>query len=135
MRRRFRGGRGPMPEGQPPPGNLYRFAEATILLLLARMQQGHGYALASEAESLAMTGSALDAPVIYRTLRQLEAEGCVASDWDTAGSGPARRLYRLTPQGRQRLDQWASVIESMAGAMNEFLKRYKALGAKKPRKQ
>jgi PadR family transcriptional regulator PadR len=134
MRRRFRGGQGAGEGGPQALGNLYRFAEAIVLLLLARMEQAHGYALASEAEGLAMTGSGLDGPVIYRTLRQLEAEGCVASGWDTSGSGPARRVYRLTAQGRKRLDEWAGVIESVAGAMSDFAKQYKALGAKRPRK-
>jgi len=134
MRRGFGGGRHMMGPGGPPPGNLYRFAEAIVLLLLARMEQGHGYALASEAEGLAMTGSGLDAPVIYRSLRQLEAQGCVASGWDTGGSGPARRVYRLTSAGRERLDEWAAVIEATAGAMNDFLRQYKALdGSKKPK--
>ncbi len=102
-------------------GNLYRFCEPIVLLTLARLGEAHGYQLASEADSRAVTHSGLDGAAVYRVLRRLEANGHVTSRWDTAGSGPARRLYSLTPSGHQHLAEWVQVMEDVRGALGALL--------------
>ena len=53
-----------------------------------------------------------------------ELEGIVRSSWDTAGSGPARRVYRLTTSGRRLLDEWANELRRLQGATRVFLATY-----------
>lgn len=44
---------------------------------------------------------------VYRALRALERERCLASVWVTSPAGPARRRYQLTPEGLASLSGWA----------------------------
>ncbi len=103
-------------------GNLYRFTEPIVLLVLARLGTTHGYHIAAETGPLAVTHAGLDGAAIYRALRRLEAENCVASNWDTSGGGPARRLYTMTPRGWEHLGEWTEVIASSHSALSRLLK-------------
>ncbi|MCD4689117.1 MAG: helix-turn-helix transcriptional regulator, partial [Desulfuromonadaceae bacterium] len=67
---------------------------------------------------------------LYRTLRQLEIDGHVTSDWDVSGHGPAKRLYRLTPGGEEFLQQWTQLIGKMSGAMSDFVLKVRDLDCK-----
>jgi DNA-binding PadR family transcriptional regulator len=51
--------------------------------------------------------------------------GNVASEWETDGSGPARRIYKLTPQGERHLAEWAEVLEHVSKSMARFVKEAK----------
>lgn len=48
-------------------------------------------------------GFEVTGPAIYGTLRKLEVHGFVIATWDTTGSGPARRVYRITEEGVEYL--------------------------------
>jgi PadR family transcriptional regulator PadR len=100
---------------------LSRLVEPALLYLLGHGAAAHGYDLLSEVNAMGLTDTPVDPAAIYRTLRQLEAEGAVVSTWDTSGAGPARRNYELTPLGWARLAAWADVIERRAEAMRSFV--------------
>jgi DNA-binding PadR family transcriptional regulator len=108
-------------------GNLYRFCEPIVLLTLAKLGTAHGYQIAAEAEPFSVTHAGLDGAAIYRTLRRLESTGCVTSSWDTSGGGPARRLYTLTARGWEHLEEWAEVMERIAGSVAQLVKASKKL--------
>jgi DNA-binding PadR family transcriptional regulator len=112
-------------------GNLYRFAEPIVLLVLARLGTAHGYQIAAQAEPLAVTHAGLDAAAIYRALRRLEATGCVTSDWDTSGGGPARRLYTLTDRGVEHLGEWVEVMERIASAVGVLVNEGRKAGKRR----
>src|SRR4051794_30680340 len=76
-------------------GNLYRFVEPVLLFLLKKKGRSYGYELATELHEHALTDAEIEIAALYRTLRTLEENDCVVSEWDVEGSGPARRLYRL----------------------------------------
>lgn len=102
-------------------GNLYRFVEPVLLFLLRRKGRAYGYELASDVREYAFTNAEIEVAALYRVLRQLEQNECLTSEWDVAGSGPARRVYALTPQGEQHLEEWVSVLGHMCGAMARFV--------------
>ncbi len=108
-------------------GNIPRFIEPVVLLLLKKLGSAHGYQLAGELPEHSLTGAIVDRGALYRTLRQLEVGGHVTSDWDVSGHGPAKRLYRLTPDGEEFLQQWTQLIEQMAGAMSDFVVKVREL--------
>jgi DNA-binding PadR family transcriptional regulator len=54
----------------------------------------------------------------------MEREGLVKSKWNTKGSGPARRIYRITPQGEEILHGWAVTIRKRKEALDQFLRLY-----------
>lgn len=43
---------------------------------------------------------------IYRTLKRLEAQGCLVSRIEPSDQGPDRRVYRITDKGRAKLREW-----------------------------
>jgi DNA-binding PadR family transcriptional regulator len=73
-------------------GNLYRFVEPVLLFLLKRKGHSSGYELSGELAEFALTDAEIEAAALYRTLRQLEKNGFVRSEWDSGHSGPARRF-------------------------------------------
>jgi len=93
------------------------------LLLLLKQKASHGYEL---MERLGDDEQAPDADpgLLYRTLRQLELDGLVRSAWNTEGSGPARRLYELTPEGIEHLHAWAIDVRRNRQRLDRFLAEY-----------
>lgn len=108
-------------------GNLSRFVEPVVLFLLKKKGRSYGYDLSNDLQQHALTDAEIERAALYRTLRQLEANGNVSSEWDTAQGGPARRVYRLTPQGRRHLDEWTEVLEHVSQSMARFVKETKSL--------
>ena len=104
-------------------GNLYRFVEPVVLLLLREKGQSYGYDLSGALQTHALTDAEIERAALYRTLRQLEINGNVTSGWETDKSGPARRVYRLTAQGEQHLEEWATVLEHMSKSMARFVRQ------------
>lgn len=102
-------------------GNLYRFVEPVLLFLLKRKGRSHGYELASDLRQYALTDAEIEIAALYRTLRQLEVNGCVTSEWEVDSRGPARRLYVLTPWGEQHLQEWVTVLDHMSRSMKRFV--------------
>jgi len=102
-----------------------------FLLLLLRERGGHGYELIDRMREMGLEYSIQDAGYVYRTLRSMEGKGLIASKWDTANAGPAKRVYEITPQGVQVLHEWAHTLENIKDSLEEFLRRYKELVEKK----
>lgn len=112
-------------------GNLYRFVEPVVLLLLKLNGRSTGYDLTSQLQHHALTDAAIEKGAVYRVLRQLEKNGNVKSEWETGRAGPARRLYRLTPAGEQHLDEWAAVLDHLSRSMKRFARDAKATRLRK----
>ena len=101
-------------------GNLYRFVEPVVLHLLLTKTRSCGYDLCSELKNHALTDAEIDKAALYRTLRQLEANGNVTSTWVEGESGPARRVYKLTKKGERHLEEWTVVLENLSQSMGRF---------------
>jgi DNA-binding PadR family transcriptional regulator len=55
----------------------------------------------------------------------------VVSSWDLSDTGPAKRLYRLTPEGRRCLGRWVETLTGYHRAIGELLALLKP-GGKTP---
>lgn len=95
------------------------------LLLLLGEACGHGYELLERLRS--QLGDLSNPGRVYRALHSLEAANLVRSRWDTAGSGPARRVYELTSQGRHALDASAADLHHLVDVLGDYLVRYRHL--------
>lgn len=102
-------------------GKLYRFVEPLVLYNLKKKGSAYGYELLGEINEHSLTDATIERGALYRTLRTLEVNGNVVSDWDVSGSGPARRQYKLTKDGEDHLEEWAEVMGNMAVAMSHFV--------------
>jgi DNA-binding PadR family transcriptional regulator len=107
-------------------GNIYRFIEPALLMLLHEKGRSYGYELAEGIEAYALTDSQVDRSALYRTLRALEENGFVHSKWETESIGPARRVYSLTKPGREHLREWSQLMDRLGGALQEFSRRVHA---------
>jgi poly-beta-hydroxybutyrate-responsive repressor len=99
-----------------------RFSEPALLLLL-RERPAHGYELIESLTELT-PGRRVDMGNLYRTLRALEADGLVTSEWDAEAPGPAKRRYELTAPGGRLLDEWAGALSVARDRIDVFLRRY-----------
>jgi PadR family transcriptional regulator PadR len=104
-------------------GNLYRFIEPVVLLLLRQNPRSCGYTLCAELQDHALTDNEIDKAALYRALRQLEKNGKVTSSWETGEGGPARRVYRLTKAGEAHLREWSEVLDNLSRSMARFVRQ------------
>ncbi|MBM7704797.1 poly-beta-hydroxybutyrate-responsive repressor [Metabacillus iocasae] len=93
-----------------------------FLLLSLRGWNLHGYKLIQQLMNYGFTS--VDQGNVYRTLRQLEKDNLIKSEWDTSSDGPARRIYSLTDAGEQYLQLWANSLEQYQNMLNSFFKIY-----------
>ena len=63
-------------------GNLYRFVEPVVLLLLKKKGRSYGYDLGNDLQEQALTDAEIERGALYRTLRNLEANGNVVGMGD-----------------------------------------------------
>lgn len=110
----WRGGRGPQR------GQIARLVEPCLLVLL---QDGprHGYDLIAAMGRFGLDPQLLDSGLIYRALRAMEANGWVVSRWALGESGPPRRLYELTPAGREALALWREELRHTHDVLHRLL--------------
>lgn len=103
-------------------GQPKNFARPCLLLLLSEAP-AHGYEL---IERMRPFGFEVGDPAsVYKTLRQMERDGIVSSQWELPGRGPARRVYELTSDGRDLLATWAHTLERNRAVLDSFLTRFR----------
>lgn len=106
-------------------GGLPRNYIRPCLLLLIGQRPSHGYDLLERLEELGLPGT--DPGRLYRTLRSLDQEGLVASEWEESPTGPPRRTYRITDEGLDWLHAWAGALRETRRILGGFLGQYEQL--------
>lgn len=101
--------------------NLARLVRPAVLALLVRGET-HGYDLIQQLSGLAVyADSPPDTSGIYKVLKAMEQEKLVASSWELGDSGPAKRRYVLTQNGRECLHRWIETLEGYRAQINGLL--------------
>jgi PadR family transcriptional regulator PadR len=96
--------------------------EPTLLLLL-HQGTAHGYVLTEDLQRLGL--EVMDTSIVYRSLRDMEAQGWLTSTWDEEETqGPPRRIYRLTPEGNEVLSSWIRSLEGTRAMIENLLGIY-----------
>ena len=96
-----------------------RFGEPVLLRLVAD-GPAHGYELLERLPPL-LGEERVDVGNVYRTLRALEDEGLVSSEWHADLPGPAKRTYTLTEDGHQALAAWVDSLAALRDGLASFL--------------
>jgi len=104
-----------------PGGRRGRWLEPFLLLLVAE-GEAHGYVLIERLNGTGVAPEGVDVGMAYRTLRELETEGLVLSEWVSEGGAP-RSEYWLTHEGRAALGEWASLMCERRRLIDDFLAR------------
>lgn len=112
------------PVGAETAGTFKSFLIPYVLLML-RDGAIHGYAIWERLMLMSIPGlNENDRVNIYRALRQLEKEGKIKSQWETTGTGPARRVYMLTNTGENFLKIWATGLRQYRQSLDFFFNLY-----------
>jgi poly-beta-hydroxybutyrate-responsive repressor len=111
---------------RPGGGKAERYVQPSILLGL-NLKPSYGYELIHSIQEFGFVEGQAPPGMIYRHLRQLEEDGLVHSEWETEGTGPAKRMYRLTPEGEEVLAIWIVYMERQAENLQNFIRRYHQL--------
>lgn len=112
-------------EALPTPRRLDRTLLRPWVLLLLRDRPGHGYDLIERLRSLDLPDA--DGPALYRLLKELEDGGLVRSSWAPSGTGPSRRVYRVTGKGTRQLHRDAEDLRTLSADLRRFARGYRAL--------
>ena len=100
-----------------------RYIQPSLLMAL-KNRPSYGYELIQVISQFGFVEGQAPPGMIYRHLRDLEENGLVASEWETDGSGPAKRVYQLTGEGNEVLDYWISYMKNQAQRLLSFIERY-----------
>ncbi len=101
--------------------NLDRLVQPAILAILTEGEL-HGYMIVQRLTDSPMFGGDRPDPTgVYRTLRQMESAGYVAAEWDTSGTRPNRKVFRLTEEGISCLGRWADTLYCYHAAVGDLL--------------
>lgn len=72
-----------------------------LILGVLTAQPRHGYAI---SQALVDAGlQPIKGAQLYPVLVKMEAEGAISAEWEPAASGPARKVYSITPVGEESL--------------------------------
>jgi PadR family transcriptional regulator PadR len=104
-----------------PVGLPRNYLRPCLLLLLAE-GTSHGYELLDQIGVLGL--DRVDPGGLYRCLRAMDEEGLVRSTWEPSASGPARRTYELTDEGREWLHLVAGSLAEVARSLATYRRRY-----------
>ena len=111
-------------QSAPAQGKRERYMQPCLLMGL-HLKPSYGYELIQTIPHFGFIEGEAPPGMVYRHLRQLEEEALVSSEWETDGSGPAKRMYRITPEGEEVLRAWVEYMERQAENLNNFIERYR----------
>jgi PadR family transcriptional regulator PadR len=94
------------------------------LVLLAVLEQAqedlYGYQIAKRLQGAAAGNAPVKQGALYPVLRQLSANGLLASRIVPSYAGPPRRYYRITDTGRAVLAEWRGIWRSTRDFVDGF---------------
>ena len=100
-----------------------RYIQSSILMAL-KIRSSYGYELIKGISQFGFVEGHAPPGMIYRHLRDLEENGLVSSEWQTEGTGPAKRVYHLTPEGSEVLDFWIEFMKNQVEKLLNFIEIY-----------
>ena len=110
----------PLPHDEPLNGYELRVVREVLLALLAR-ESSHGYQLRARlALALGPLARALNDGQVYVTLGRLEKAGLLSSRRVGQTDRPDRKVYELTPAGRDQVQEWLRDTSWRKSAPAEF---------------
>jgi PadR family transcriptional regulator PadR len=110
-------------------GNVEKFVEPCILLLLSK-NPAHGYGLMDGLEK--HCGHKVDIGNLYRTLRKMESNKWISSDWKKNKMGPDKRTYHITTEGKTVLHKAVTLLSKTYNLLSRFLEGYQKIFGKRP---
>jgi len=101
---------------------LDRLIQPAILIVLSEGPL-HGYRVAERiGEMSSFAGHKPDVSGVYRFLKRMDQKGYLVGSWDVSEGGPAKKCYRITPQGQVCLRNWIGTLEDYRNNITQLLR-------------
>ncbi|MGO9894190.1 MAG: PadR family transcriptional regulator [Bryobacteraceae bacterium] len=99
------------------PGTLY-------MMVLRTLRRGplHGYAIARRIKQASGDGLEVEDGSLYPALNRMLVKGWLAAEWGISENNRKARFYRLTPEGKKRLQRESSQFERLVQAIRLVMK-------------
>jgi PadR family transcriptional regulator PadR len=96
---------------------------STSLLILHILEDGpsHGYAIMRELEKRSEGYFSMTAALLYPALHEMEQEKLVEAAWEEIPGKKRRKVYSITPAGREHLTQGQSEWKRFVNQLMPFL--------------
>lgn len=108
--------------------DLMAASSTPIVLAILAEHDSYGYAILQRVKELSGGHLAWTDGMLYPVLHRLERLGLVEPRWETAETGRKRKYYRITAQGRDRLEeerkQWQAVDATLRGIWQMLALRF-----------
>lgn len=82
----------------------------------------YGYQIAKLLEDYSGEAAFMKQGALYPVLRQLESSGLLDSKVEPSVSGPPRRYYEITAEGKETLVVWQGVWKQMKSFVDKAIK-------------
>jgi len=98
-----------------------RAIKELLLLSIIREKPIHG----SEIYRVLRDRYGLDVPkpIIYMLLRRMEERGLIISEWEMSERGPVKRIYRITEEGLDYLNDSVERLRKLRDIINDILSK------------
>lgn len=105
---------------------IINYLQPCLLLMLSR-EPAHGYNLANGLQEFGIDPEMVDSSLVYRALREMEAEEFITSNWDDESLGPKRRVYEITTEGKNYLKEWMEDLKRLKVEIDTLTREYQKL--------
>ena len=92
-----------------------------LILKVLATEPLHGYAIAQRIGQISRALLQVPQGSLYPALHRLENRGLLAATWAETDTGRAAKIYRLTRQGRARLDREVADWRRLSAAIQLIL--------------
>jgi len=101
--------------------NLDKLLQPRILHILSK-EKMHGYGIVQALETKPLFhDEKADTAGIYRALATLQDRGLIEFEWMMETSGPAKKQYAITAEGKHCLENWIQTLSEYKQALDDFL--------------
>ena len=94
-----------------------------LILRSLRSEPMHGYGIVCHIQRISEGALEVEEGSLYPALHRIEQAGWIESQWKQSANKRRAKYYRLTPQGRKRLDQeiasWNRLADAVALVLRE----------------
>ncbi len=104
---------------------LERFVQPAVLLAVYQAPQ-HGFSILKQLSGASIVPTAGEQPLdptgLYRMLKRMEEGGLLSSFQQHTDAG-IRKVYGITPQGRECLRSWYTTLRGYRDGIDELMRR------------
>lgn len=112
-----------VPRDPIPPGTL----DMLILNTLAARGELHGFEIADSIQQTSENVLQVEEGSLYPALQRMLIKGWLKAEWGRTSENRRARYYRLTPAGRQQLEQEVDRYQRVTGAIARILQPARGL--------